>query len=232
MKLRSRDRLAQIYHDLGNDLDGFLILYERMKEAGKTPSDAILISNNINQLASLRYSCNEKSRELLGLQSTAQSLALNCQQLMGQQHTLEYNISTLLNQHQNLNAANQYLAGQQSQLQSSIDYIRNLAPKLILDIAGGQIQSVLARRREMLSVAIGAVFQTILADPQNMVLINAMSGMPINNPLIQEELTMCRNEFLNLAEKAYQNLSFQCAKGIVDYILNNRLVPRLHYPLS
>jgi hypothetical protein len=71
LKLRNRDRLAQIYQYLDNDLESFLILYDRMKEAGKTPSDAILVSNNIEQLTSLRYSCNEKSRELVGLQSTA-----------------------------------------------------------------------------------------------------------------------------------------------------------------
>jgi hypothetical protein len=73
-----------------------------------------------------------------------------------------------------------------------------------------------------LSLAIGAVFQTILQDPSKMLLINSLSEMERSNPFFQGELEVYRNEFLDLAEKAYENLSFQCAKGIVDFILRKR----------
>jgi hypothetical protein len=220
LKLRNRDRLGQIYQDLGDNLEPFLILHDTMKEAGKTPGDAILISNHINQLTSLKLSCNEKSRELTGLQATVQTLTSNCQELSRQQGMLQYNNSILSGQNQNLNCTNQSLNGQLSQLQNSIQYLRNVGPDIVKSIAEQEIQSTLARKRETLSVAIGAVFQTILQDPSKMLLINSLSEMEMSNPSFQGELEFYRNEFLDLAEKAYENLSFQCAKGIVDFILH------------
>jgi hypothetical protein len=108
----------------------------------------------------------------------------------------------------------------QFQLQSSVNYLQDLGPEIIMNMAKQEIQSGLARKKEMLSLAVGAVFQTIARDPQKMLWIDSLSEMAVNNPFFQEELNVHRSEFLDLAEKSYENLSFQVAKGIVDSILH------------
>jgi hypothetical protein len=62
---------------------------------------------------------------------------------------------------------------QNSQLDSSIHYLRSLSPDIVKSIAQQEIQSSLARKRETLFVSTAAVFQTILQDPSKMHLINS-----------------------------------------------------------
>lgn len=53
--------------------------------------------------------------------------------------------------------------------------------------------------------------------------------MQLNNPFVQEDLEFYRNEFLDLAQKAYKNLSCQYAQQIVDFFLNKKPISELNF---
>ncbi len=92
----------------------------------------------------------------------------------------------------------------------------------INEIAGSEIRSILGRNREILSMATAAVFLALAQEPQKMYRINALSMMEFNNPFIQADLEFYRSEFLDLAQKAYENLALQCSQKIVDLILQGK----------
>jgi hypothetical protein len=151
-----------------------------------------------------------------------QDLAGSCQGLRNQQGILQYENSVLQGQYHNLSVTNQYLLGENSRILSSIQYLNSLGPSIINDIAGKEIQSILARNREILSLATSAVFLAVTQDPSKMYTINALSMMQINNPVVQTDLEFYHNEFLDLAQRAYENLVLLCARKIVDSILQRK----------
>ena len=46
--------------------------------------------------------------------------------------------------------------------------------------------------------------------------------MQFNNPFAQTDLEFYHNEFLDLAQRAYENLVLPCARKIVDSILQRK----------
>ncbi|HEX9319014.1 MAG TPA: hypothetical protein VF884_08775 [Nitrososphaeraceae archaeon] len=88
LKLRNHDKLYKIYQNLGDNIEPFLILHDKMQEGGKTPEDALIISNHIDQLDSLQYSCDLKSRKVAQLNLDIQTLSQNIYGLRNQQNAL------------------------------------------------------------------------------------------------------------------------------------------------
>lgn len=221
LKLKNLDKLNKIYQDLG-DIQSFLTLHGKINEMGKTPQDAMIIANHIDKLDLLQLSCNQKSREVVQLNLNIQALSGTCQGLRNQQGILQYENNVLQGQYHNLSATNQYLLGENSRIQSSIQYLNSLGPSIINDIAGKEIQSILASNREILSLATSAVFLAVTQDPSKMYAINALSMIQFYNPFVQTDLEFYHNEFLDLAQRAYENLTLQCARKIVDSILQRK----------
>lgn len=222
LKLKNLDKLNKIYQDLGDNIQPFLTLHGKINETGKTPQDAMIIANHIDKLDLLQLSCNQKSREVVQLNLNIQALSGTCQGLRNQQGILQYENNVLQGQYHNLSATNQYLLGENFRIQSYIQYLNSLGPAIINDIAGKEIQSILASNREILSLATSAVFLAVTQDPSKMYTINALSMMQFNNPFVQTDLEFYRNEFLDLAQRAYENLTLQCARKIVDSILQRK----------
>ena len=159
---------------------------------------------------------------MVQLNLNIQALSGTCQGLRNQQGILQYENNVLQGQYHNLSATNQYLLGENSRIQSSIQYLNSLGPSIINDIAGKEIQSILASNREILSLATSAVFLAVTQDPSKMYTINALSMMQFYNPFVQTDLEFYHNEFLDLTQRAYENLTLQCARKIVDSILQRK----------
>jgi hypothetical protein len=94
-KLKSHDTLNNLYQDLGDNIQPFLNLFDKLNQSGKTPEDAIIISNHLDQLDLLRLSCHQKSREVTQLDLNVQTLSGNCQELNNQQNLLAYSNNIL-----------------------------------------------------------------------------------------------------------------------------------------
>ena len=160
MKLKNHDTLNNLYQDLGDNIQPFLNSYDKLNQTGKTPEDAIIISNHLEQLDLLRLSCHQKSRELTRLDLNVQTLSGNCQELNNQQNLLAYSNNMLKGQNYNLSLTNQYLLSEYSRIQSeysriqsAIQYLHSVGPAIINDVAGKEIHSILARNREILTLA-------------------------------------------------------------------------------
>lgn len=216
-KLKNHDKLNNLYQDLGDNIEPFLILYDKLNQIGKTPEDAIIISNHLDQLDLLRLTCHQKSREMIQLNLNLQTLSGNCQELQNQQNSLVYNNNILKGQNYNLSLTNQYLLSEYSRIQSSIQYLNSVGPSIINDVACKEIHSILARNREALTLATTAVFQVIAQDPSRLHLFNSISLTQFNNnPAYQPELQYFHNEFMDLTERVYENLKSVCAQKIFD----------------
>ena len=218
LKLKNHDKLSNLYQDLGDNIQPFLNLYGKLNQTGKTPEDAIIISNHLDQLDLLRLSCHQKSRVVTQLDLNVQTLSGNCQELNNQQNLLTYSNNILKGQNYDLSLSNQYLLSEYSRIQSAIQYLHSVGPAIINEVAAKEIHSILARNREALILAAAAVFQVIAQDPSRVYLFNSISLIQFNNPAYQPGLQYYHNEFMDLIERVYEKLTFVCAQKIFDLI--------------
>ena len=216
LKLKNHDKLINVYQDLGDNIVPFLTLHEKLNQSGKTPQDAMIISNHLDQLYSLQDSCYKKFREVGQLNLNMQTLSRSCQDLLNQQSLLVYYNNILKGQNSNLSLTNQYLLRENSRIQSSSQYLNSVGPAIIKDVAGKEINSILACNRETLTLAAAAVCKAIAQDPSAVHLFNSISSIQSNNPAEQTELEYYRNKFMDLAERVYVNLALSCAQKIFD----------------
>ena len=82
----------------------------------------------------------------------------------------------LKGQNYSLSLTNQYLLSEYSRIQSeysriqsAIQYLHSVGPAIINDVVGKEIHSILARNREILTLAAAAVFQVITQDPSRVI---------------------------------------------------------------
>lgn len=224
LKFKYHDKLINVCEVLGDNIQPFLILYEKLNQTGKTPQDAMIISNHLDQLSLLELSCYKKFREVSQLSLNMQTLSLSCQNLLNQQSLLvDYN-NKLKGQNCNLSLTNQYLLSEYSQIQSAIQYLHSVGPAIINDIAGKEIHSILARNRGALTLAAAAAFQVIAQDPSRVHLFNSISLIQFNNPAYQPDLQYYHNEFMDLIERVYENLTLVCTQKIFDSIQRKHML--------
>jgi hypothetical protein len=221
LKLKNHDKLINVYQDLGDNIEPFLTLHEKLNQSGKTPQDAMIISNHLDQLNSLRLSCYRKSSEVTQLNLNIQTLSGSYQELHNQQSLLVYYNNILKGQNYNLSLTKHYLLSDNSQIQSSIQYLNSVGPAIIKDVAGTEINSILACNRETLTLAAAALFQAIAQDPSGVHLFNSISLIQSNNPA---EQTYYRNKFMDLAERVYENLALSCAQKIFDSVQRKHML--------
>jgi hypothetical protein len=218
---------------LGEDLEPFLILYQKLSEAGKSHEDAFVISDYIDELDTLLNACDMESRKLSQLKLNIQNLTMNYQESSRQMSILRYNIEILGSNCRQMNFANQQLRIQHSQVANSIAFLKTVSPTIVKNMTDQLIQSVLARKRKVLTLAMHAVFQTILKDLTKIYLINSLEIMIDISQFAQENLEYYTNEYLDLIVKAYENLSIDCAQKVESFVLRSgpvfgQLVARSH----
>lgn len=219
LKLENCDKLNKIYEHLGDHIEPFIILHDKMKQAGKSPEDALVASDYIGNIQLLESRFNQRYTTVRQLEIKTDWLLQSCRNLQNKNNGLLYNNRMLKAQNNNEGMRNQVLLSERLRIQDEIRHFNSIGPSMIYDIAGKEIRSILSDKRKMLSLATTAVFQVVIQDPSKAYLLNAFSEIGRSDPLLQQDIEFHRAEFLDLAEKAYDNLSLQCTRSIANTIL-------------